>query len=279
MDRELDLKTFLAESAGESTGIFRYQPGDSLLHRLNPVTKLIVSAGLILVVFMLPDFRGPLALTLVLFGLVVAAGLVRTITPVVAAIGTPLLVSLLVIQGLFYPGNETAFWSIGGIPVLGVLTFWEEGLRFSLLVFFRLTVLMLALLATVLTTHPRELTVSLIQKGMPRKLAYVFMAALQFIPQMRTRADAIMDAQQARGLDIHANVYRRLRAFVALMTPLLIGTLIATETRALALESRGFSNTAEATSLFDVSETLLDRALQAATVLGVLAVGAWAVVG
>lgn len=277
VERDIDVRAFLQEAAAEDSGIFRYQPGDSFLHRIHPVTKLIVSIGLIIVVFMMPDYRIPFVMLAVLLGLAWVARIHRNVLTVVVAIGTPLTVSILLIHGMFYPGNTTRLFTIGSVPIIGSIAFWREGVAFALLVITRVLVLMAALLVTILTTHPRELTVALAEKGISRKVSYVFLAALQFIPDMRERADAVLEAQQARGLDTHANLFRRIKAFVALMTPILIGTLIASETRALALESRGFARTGEGTSLFEVTETKWDKALQAGTVIVTVAVVGWAI--
>ncbi|MFC7009093.1 energy-coupling factor transporter transmembrane component T family protein [Halalkalicoccus salilacus] len=267
----------LIENAEGSDTLFEYRPGSSLLHRTNPVTKLVISVGLVLIAFLLPDFRGPLVLSIALLALVIASGVARPVLAVLAAIGTPLALSLVVIQGLFYPENETVLVAFG-VPVIDSLAFYVEGVEFALLVLFRLTVLMIALLGTIVTTHPKRLTIALMEKGVSNKIAYVFMAALQFVPQMQRRARSILEAQQARGLDTSASISRRLRSYVALMAPLLIGTLIATETRALALESRGFTRSGERTYLLDVPDTAVDRALRWLTVLAVIAVVVWRVV-
>lgn len=277
-DAGIDVEALIEGAEGTDT-LFEYQPGSSLLHRANPVTKLVASGGLILIAFLWPDFRGPLALTVGLLALVAAAGanVARSVGTVLVAVGTPLAVSLLVVQGLFYPENETVLVAFA-VPVIEELAFYEEGIEFALLILFRLAVLMVALLGTIVTTHPKRLTVALMEKGVSNKIAYVFMAALQFVPQMQRRARSILAAQQARGLDTSATLRRRLRSYVALMAPLLIGTLIATETRALALESRGFTRSGERTYLLDVTDTAVDRALRWLTVLAVIAVIAWRVV-
>lgn len=278
-DRDVDVEA-LIEGAEGPDSVFEYQPGSSFLHRLNPVTKLVASGGLILIAFLWPDFWGPLALSVALGMLILASGtaVARSVGTVVAAVGTPLALSLVVIQGLFYSANETVLVSVG-VPVIDQLTFYVEGVTYALVILFRLTVLMLALLGTVVTTHPKKLTTALQEKGVSNKIAYVFMAALQFIPQMQGRARSILDAQQARGLDTGANLRRRVRSYIALMAPLLIGTLIATETRALALESRGFSREGERTSLLEVRDTGIDRAIRWASALAVVAVIGWRVMG
>ncbi len=267
----------LIENAEGADSIFEYRPGSSPLHRLNPVTKLVCSVALVLIAFAFPEFWGPLALSVALFALVAFAGVAKPVSTVVLAVGTPLALSLVVIQGLFYPQNQTVLVSVA-LPVIDQLAFYREGVEFALLVLFRLTVLMIALLGTIVTTHPKKLTIAQMEKGVSNKIAYVFMAALQFIPQMQARAKAILDAQQARGLDTTASLASRLRSYVALMAPLLIGTLIATETRALPLESRGFTREGERTYLLDVPDTGMDRALRWLAALAVIAAIVWRLV-
>lgn len=272
-----DLNDILEEA--ESPGnVIDYLPGDSLLHRLNPVTKLVGALAVILIAFLIPDFRAGLALTLALAAVVLLAGVFRPIAKVLGVIAVPLATALILIQGLFFPDNETPWYIVEPFPVFDQLVFYEEGLLFALLILFRILVLMLALLSVIVTTHPKRLMISLTEKRMPDKLAYVFLAALQFIPQMRKRAGAIVDAQQARGLDTEANLRRRVRSLLALLGPLLISMLIATETRALALESRGFTRGGERTYLFDVPDTALDRGLRVVAVGCVLAVAGWRVI-
>ncbi|WP_198004769.1 energy-coupling factor transporter transmembrane component T family protein [Rubrobacter xylanophilus] len=248
-----------------------YQAGNSLVHRLNPVTKLVLAGSLVIIAFLLPDYRGPLLMTLLLLGIAVSAGIFRQLIVAVGVVATPLAIALLTIHGLFYPGNRTPLVS------LGPATFWEEGLQYALLILFRLLVLITAILPVMLTTYPKKMTIALIEKGLSPKLAYVFMASLQFIPDMQRRAKAISEAQQARGLDIKASLWKRFRALIAMMVPLLTGALIAAETRSLALEARGFNRKGARTYLFDVPDPGVERVLRWAAVVVVLAAMVWKV--
>jgi energy-coupling factor transport system permease protein len=118
----------------------------------------------------------------------------------------------------------------------------------------------------------------MVMKGLSPRFAYVFMAALQFIPEMRQQANKIVEAQQARGLDTRGSIVRRFRGLVDLLAPLLISMLISTETRSLALESRGFTRRNPRTFLFEIPDRPIDRALRWAGGLLVIAVVAWRVV-
>lgn len=224
------------------------------------MTKLVLSATLSIIAFVFPDPRGSGALILLLCATALVAGVLRRIVRPVVAVSSSLAVALFAIHSLFYPGNRTPLITIG--PV----TLWEEGVAYAVLVILRILVLVLAFLTTIATTHPKHMMVALNQKGMSPKLTYVFLVTLQFVPEMQRRATAILEAQQARGLDVKASILKRLRAFIAVMGPLIGSALIASETRALALEARGFTRRGPHTYLVEVSDPAVERSLRWASV-------------
>src|ERR671912_1287014 len=175
--------------------MFDYIPGDSPVHNLNPVTKLAVAAGLAVIVFLLPNLWGPAFLAVVLFGVAAVAGFLGSVAKLAAVVTGPLLVAVVLVQGIFYPGNETPLLEVG--PV----TFWEEGVSYGLLVFFRVLVVVCAVLIMVFSTYPKAMMVAFIDKGLSPKLAYVFMASLQFVPEMQRRGRPQIEDPPARGPD------------------------------------------------------------------------------
>jgi energy-coupling factor transport system permease protein len=268
---ELDIDALLDAPAGRG-GLFDYQSGESFLHRMNPVTKLTLTGSFVTVALLSPSYRVPSILFGVTLMSCLLGGILNRVARLLGGLALPIAVSLLFFHGLFNPRNETQLFILKGVPAVERIVVWREGIVFALTILTPLLVLMVAILATVMTTHPKKLAISMVEKGLSPRFAYVFMAALQFIPEMREQAGDILDAQQARGLDVNANLYRRLRAFVDLLTPLLIGMLITTETRSLALESRGFTRRNPRTFLFEVPDRLVDRALR--WLAGALVVGA-----
>lgn len=278
-DHNIDPDRLLEDTQGAASTVIKYKSGDTFLHRLNPVTKLVLTVGVTLIAFMLPGVLGPLLLLFGIIAVVFAAGVYRSVLKVGAVIGAPLAVILLVVQGLFYPGNETPLFTLGGIPLIGTVTFWVEGVLFALSVLFQILVAIFAMLATIVTSHSRRLTTALMEKGVPRKLAYVFMSSLQFIPRIQQRSQQIIDAQQARGLDIRANLRRRVRALVDLLSPLLISELIAAQTRSLALKARGFTRSDSQTYLYDIPDRTIDRVLRWGTVVAVIVVAVGVLLG
>src|SRR5918994_1766831 len=252
--------------------MFEYRPGDSPIHLLNPVTKLAVVVGLMVIVFLLPNPWGPALIAVTLLGVAAVAGFSGRVVTLAAVITGPLLIAVVLVQGLFYTGNETP------LIALGPVTFWEEGVTYGLLVFFRVLVVVCAVLIMVFSTHPKKMMVAFIDKSLSPKLAYVFMASLQFIPDMQRRARAIIEAQQARGLDLEANLWRRFQALLAMLIPLLTGALISVETRSLALEARGFSREGRRNHLIEVSDRTTDRVIRWSMAAIVVLVALWRIV-
>src|SRR5215204_5411486 len=245
--------------------MFDYGPGDSPVHLLNPFTRLRVAVGLTVIVFLLPNPWGPALITVALLGVAAVAGFPGRVAKLAAILTLPFLVAVVLVQGIFYPGNETPLLEVG--PV----TFWEEGVTYGLLVFFRVLVVVCAVSITVFSTYPKTMMVAFIDKGLSPKLAYVFMASLQFIPDMQRRARAIIEAQQARGLDLEANIWSRFQALLAMMIPLLTGALISVETRSLALEARGGVRS----HLIEVPDSATDRVIRWSMAAIVVLVAVW----
>ncbi|MBV9788406.1 MAG: energy-coupling factor transporter transmembrane protein EcfT, partial [Chloroflexi bacterium] len=124
---------------------------------------------------------------------------------------------------------------------------------------------------TMLTTHPGILMSGLVQKGMPPTLAYVIVTTLQIVPQMRERANLIVDAQRSRGLETQGSLLRRARALFPLIGPLVLGALLDVEERTLALESRAFSAPTPKTSLFELPDPAYERVLRWLILVGIVA--------
>lgn len=245
-----------------------YQPRQSLLHQLHPLTKLTISFGLIALALGVGLAWAPLLLyVLVLVPLSVLGGIAKPFLSASLRLVLPFAISLLVIQGLFFPEGTTV------LVRLGPLAIKAEGLRFALDATLRILLITGALLLTLLTTHPGVLMTALTQKGLPPSLAYVIVTTLQIVPQMRQRSGLIVDAQRARGLETEGSLLRRARALVPLVGPLVLGSLVDVEERALALEARAFSATTPKTSLFAIVDPPVERLFRwgiVALVVGVL---------
>jgi energy-coupling factor transport system permease protein len=243
--------------------------GSSWLHRRHPLTKLLGLALVLLAAFLLP----PLVLPILIVGTLTLAWLSGLQRPLIRAIRIPavLLTSILVVNALFFPGATDALVEVGPFAVT------REGLTFGLVSAGRVLVVFLAAVLFLFTPLADDLLEALIIRGASHRLAFVVLSAVQMVPRMQVRAGAILDAQQARGLDISGSFVRRIRALVPLIGPVLLGSLVDVRERTFALEARGFGARPGRTAYRVVPDSPRERLLRWLMILACIGVVAVAV--
>jgi energy-coupling factor transport system permease protein len=221
----------------------QYVPVDSMVHRLDPRTKILGTLVLAVAVFLARGSTG-LAAVAVLVALVVLASrvppgyVVRGLRPVFW-----LLAFTVVLQIIF--GQE------GGHVVFhrGWITITRENLTLGLFYGARLALLIVATSLMTFTTSPVELTDGLERLlrpfrriGVPaHELALMMTIAIRFIPTLAEETDKIMKAQMARGAEFtRGSIVTRARSLVPLLVPLFLGAFRRAEALALAMEARGY---------------------------------------
>jgi len=101
-----------------------------------------------------------------------------------------------------------------------------------------MTLVFIALLAT---TKLQDLTAALVtQCKIPYEYAFMFTAALRFVPDFFGESKAVQEAQSCRGLSLEGNIFKRMKSYGSVIQPLLLKSLSRSETMALSLELRGF---------------------------------------
>lgn len=249
-----------------------YLERNSGLHKLHPFTKLAFTFFFLICATTLPDLLWLLAAFALL--LLPLAGWSQVFSPFVrSSLGviTPFVISLSAIQG-FFTGGETILFSIGSFA------FTAEGWLAGLTVAARILLALSGALLLMLSTRPDALMQSLTQRGFPNSLAYVVLSAIQIFPTFQDRAQMILEAQQARGLEIGGNWLRRLRLLVPLTGPLVLSSIVDVEERAMALEARAFSRPGRKTSLLVLRDSRGQRLLRWALLflgLGLIALRLW----
>ncbi len=220
-----------------------YSPRNSGLHRLNPLTKLTLVLACIVLGLFSPTMWGAYALFLIVLIPLAAWG--KILGPFLNAVWKlvlPFAISVFVIQGLFWTD---------GTPILsfGPLSVKQEGIQFAIVSTGRILALVSSFLLLSFSTRPDHLMISLSQRGAPDKLAYIILATIQIVPRFQAKASTILDAQQARGLNTSGGLIQRTRALLPLVEPLILGSLIDIDERAIALEARAFGRKAPKTFL------------------------------
>lgn len=252
-----------------ATGYF--VAGSSWLHRRNPLTKLLALVLILLASFLLPPLVLPV-LAVAILAAAWSAGLLRRMLHSMR-IPALLLVSILVVNGFFYPGATDVLVSVGPFALT------REGLAFGLISGGRIVVVFLAAIAFLFTTLADDLLESLIARGASHRISFVVLSAVQMVPRMQERASSILDAQQARGLAISGSFGRRLRALVPLIGPVVLGSLVDVRERTYALEARGFGARPGRTAYRVVPDPPIDRWIRLGILAGAIAVVVAAVTG
>jgi energy-coupling factor transport system permease protein len=90
------------------------------------------------------------------------------------------------------------------------------------------------------TTAPEDLANSLVAAGLPFAAAFVFSAAMQFVPVIGRKARRVVEAQRSRGIPLEPG-RAALRHWPAFLAPLLIQAFTLADELAEAMEARGFS--------------------------------------
>ena len=210
--------------------IIDYVPGDSLLHRLNPVTKLALAAAIIVATFLADTYAALLGLLVLTFALAAYAGVAGRLARLLKVL-VPLGVVMLVLQLVFVRGGE-ALW--------GFVT--TEGLVSGSKVCLRLLGVALPLILMLSVTKLTDLANACVEVlHVPYRYAFTFTTALRFVPVFSQEMSAIMEAQTARGVEYDTrNPFRKLRLMLPLCVPLLVSSVGKTDATALAAEQRGF---------------------------------------
>ena len=219
------------------------------LHHLNPITKFILTLCLMFCGLILPGmWTTYFILLFIVIPLAIWGKVLPRLSQLVFNISLPLIISVFLIQTLFW-GKGTPIFEIGPFTPK-----WE-GLAFSVTSAGRILFIMSDFILFSLTTRPDILMISLKQSGLPSGLAYIIVTTLQLVPRFVAKANTILDAQRSRGLETQGNILVRARALLPLILPLVIGSLLEVEERAIAIEARGFNSTHKETSLIEISDS------------------------
>ncbi len=217
----------------------QYFPGKTVVHRLDPRTKLIL-----VIVYIVTLFSAKWFLT---YGLVLAilAGIIALskIRPkVILKSMKPLLfvIGLTGILNLFYTQGTPLvhFW---------IFTISKEGVFSALFMVLRITMLISGTFMLTYTTSPIALTDGLEQLMNPlrrikvpvHELAMMMCIALRFIPLLIEETEKIMNAQKARGADFETgSLFARAKALIPILVPLFISAFRRADELAVAMECR-----------------------------------------
>ena len=218
----------------------QFFPGNSVIHRLDPRTKLIM-----LVVYIVALFSAASWISYgVCFAFLAVCIAVSTIPLKSILKGMKPLIMILVFTGLlnlFFTAGETVlvkFW---------VITITLEGVVRAIFMTVRILMLITCTFLLTYTTSPIALTDGLESLMSPLKvikvpvheLSMMMCIALRFIPTLIEETDKIMCAQKARGADFETgSLMDKAKALIPILVPLFISAFRRADELATAMECR-----------------------------------------
>lgn len=241
--------------------IGQYIPGNSLVHRLDPRTKILVTLAYMILLFALNNFYGyifPVVFLILatILSRISVRYLLKGLKPLIFIITLTFVLNSFMIKGRV-------------IYELGPLDITYEGLVQGAFMAIRLILLITGTSFLTLTTSPISLTdgierlLSPFKKvGVPaHELAMMMTIALRFIPTLLEETDKIMKAQMARGADFESgNLINRAKNLVPLLVPLFISAFRRADDLAMAMEARCYRGGENRTRLKELKMTFIDMA-------------------
>ncbi len=220
--------------------IGQFFPGDSVMHRLDPRVKIVLTFVYLIAIFLPKTWVGlGLAVAVLVFAVLLSRLPLKLILKSIKPI-LPLIVFTSAIN-IFYIDEGTVLfkWWVICITSRGVIS--------SLFIAIRILCLIAGSSLLTYTTSPTALTDALERLLSPLKvfhlhvheLAMMMTIALRFIPTLIEETDKIMSAQKARGADMESGgLIQRVKALLPVLIPLFVSSFRRAYELATAMECR-----------------------------------------
>lgn len=261
----------------------QYYPASSVIHRMDPRAKILMSIAYIVMIFFIRSYTGYLLIALSLGSVIIISQVpfklvFKSIKPILF-----LIVFTGILNLFFYSDVKPTFQLLGFFEVtdkifgfkLGYVNF---GLSWSSInnaakMALRLLFLVMGPSLLTLTTTPVTLTDGIESLLKPLRIvrfpvhefALIMSIALRLIPTIMEETDKIMLAQKARCADFDSgNLFKKAKALLPVLIPLFVSSLRRAEELAYAMDSRCYKGSKGRTKMKELK-------LSARDVIGVLA--------
>ena len=218
----------------------QYFPGKSVIHRLDPRTKLIMLVVYIVALFSAVSWISYGVLAVFLVSCIAVSGVpvksfVKGLKPLL------FILAFTAILNIFFTTGETLLVSVWRVNI------YLEGVIRAVLMLLRIVLLIAGTFLLTYTTSPISLTDGLeallnplkIIKVPVHELSMMMCIALRFIPTLIEETDKIMCAQKARGADFETGkLMDRVKALVPILVPLFVSAFRRADELATAMECR-----------------------------------------
>ncbi len=232
----------------------QFQPGTSVIHRLDPRVKLLISATLL-----------------------IAALLYSEVTIITIIVITEALLSA--VSRRLWRWAKTVY---GAMPLIAMVfamnyliwafqegTYYDPSILYrSFAASYRLVAFLASFSIFFLTTTPEELGMTLTKLRVPYTYAFAFISAIRFTPILAEELQSIMDAQKSRGLELdRGGPISKIKRYIPILVPLIVNVLRRSYELAEAMEVKCFGASKKRTFLRELKMKPGDHVILLITLL------------
>lgn len=240
--------------------IGRYYEGESVIHKLDPRTKLLAVLFYIIILFVIRNpwmYIGSLAAVLILYRLakVPVSYFGRGLKGIAV-----LLVFTFLFRLMLTPGAVLFEW--------GFIQITREGIVKAVSMTARIALMISGASLLSYTSTPKSLADGL-EKSFSflemikipiHEMAMIVMIAFRFIPIMIEELNVLMDAQAARGARFEeGRFFERCRNMCHLLMPLFLSTVRKASDLAMAMEARGYTGQRQSAKMYPLVYKKIDK--------------------
>ena len=250
----------------------RYIPGNSLIHRLDPRSKLLAMVLYIIIIFWANNLVTNLlilafTLVVILLSQVKLSFFINGVKPMIG-----IILFTTIFQMLFTQGGEI-------ILQIWIIRITSFGLSQAALIFMRFLLIILFSTLLTLTTTPLSLADAVesllkpfeVFKVPAHEIGLMLSLSLRFVPTLMDDTTRIMNAQRARGVDFgEGNLVQKVKSIIPILIPLFASSFKRADALAIAMEARGYQGGDGRTKYRRLKWTLKDNL----ALLSVIALGA-----
>ncbi len=215
--------------------LFSYIPGNTIFHRMNPLTKLF--AAFFICIISAISLSSPFIVALIVLMLAIARpiGGFSHCVKLMLAVGSVALIALLF--QILCVRTGTVYWEYGWLKVT------EDGVTSGVLVVLKVLCMLLPLTLMFMSTPINDLTNALVARcHLPYKYAFTITTAIRFIPVFSEEMKSIMEAQRSRGVEFDTgSIVKKIGLMIPLCVPLLVSSVKRVDAIAISAEIRGFN--------------------------------------
>lgn len=220
----------------------RYIPGDSVIHRLDPRSKLLAMMSFLLMIF----WANNLVTNLLAFAFVFCIIYVSKIKMSFFLKGVKPMIGIILFTTffqIFFTGTGETLWQFW------ILKITEDGLQQAGIIFVRFVLIIFFSTLLTLTTMPLSLADG-IEAGLApltylkvpvHEIGLMLSMSLRFVPTLMDDTTRIMNAQRARGVDFgEGNIIQKVKSVIPILIPLFASSFKRADALATAMEARGY---------------------------------------